>query len=151
MNIQITILREVHLTMNITSFHNDRYEVARPLTPTLPNGRKAEGVTLFLKSTGSKEAMEWVSKINAQLAETELVKRQTGDYIFDWEKRREYDINLACAVFDRFTGIVDKEGEVLVCNEENKRLLMDEYDWLRVQLLEEAQDLAEYELKEQAH
>lgn len=138
------------MTKDIASFHDDRYEVARPITPYLPTGVKADGITLFVKSTWCAAAEVHIHNINAQLRMTEQVALDTGKFVFDWDKRRKYDIDLACALIDGFTGVVEHEDE-LVYNEENKRRLMAEYDWLRKQVLVEAQKQEEYEVSQMAH
>lgn len=136
--------------MTIEKFHDDRYEVARPITPYFPTGDRADDITLYVKSTGCAAAEKHIHNINAQLKLTGQVAWDTGQFVFDWDKRRKYDIDLACALLDGFTGVVEYDKE-LVYNEENKRRLMTEYDWLRRQVLEEAQKQGEYEVQGTKH
>lgn len=136
--------------MEIATYNDERYEVSIPFTPMLPVGGYAEGIVIHVRSTWAKDAIEHVNKINKQWAEAENTLLQEGRYTFDPDKRVEYDIDLACSVITGFSGVVEDKEE-LIYNEENKRHLMTNYNWLREQVIKEAADHSQYKLSATAH
>ncbi|MHC5225534.1 hypothetical protein [Ignatzschineria sp. LJL83] len=136
--------------MSIERFNNERFELARPITPVFPTGQVADEITLYVKSVNCEAAKEIVKAINTDVTWTREKAWETGKYVYDWDKRREQDIDLACSLLEGFTGLIEY-GTELVFNEENKRRLMTEYDWLRNQVLEQSHKDDQYELKEPVH
>lgn len=118
--------------------------------PTLPVGRYAEGIEIHARSTWATDAGENVNKINKNWAEVENTLLQEVRYTFDPDKRVEYDIALDCSAITGFRDVVEDKEE-LVYNEENKRHLMTNHNWLREQVIKEAKDHPQYKLSVTAH
>lgn len=129
--------------VKLTQFSNKNFEEAKPFTPTYPDsGKKIEGVTLWVKSSKSKDALPIIDSVSEEALARQLKMQQTGIADVSTERAIKDDIELACAVLTKFEGLSNDDESELVCTKESMRVLMSEYDWLRAQVLTKANTAA---------
>jgi len=126
--------------VNISKFSKDVFEQPKAFTPTDPLGNELEGVKIWVRSSKAEEPAKIVERTANELNSRQFESQKTGKLKNISFKRIEaLDIDLACSVVMNFEGISTDNG-ALEFNEENKRQLMTDYDWIRKQVLEKANE-----------
>lgn len=129
------------MTVNISKFSKDAFEEAKPFKPTDPLGEELEGVVIWVRSSKAKEPAVIVERTTNELNNRQWEAQKTGKLkIISFKRIESLDIDLACSVVTNFEGISTDSGPLEYSNE-NKRFLLSEYEWLRKQVLEKANEV----------
>lgn len=128
------------MTVNISKFSKDVFEESKPFTPVDPLGNELEGVQIWVRSSKAEEPAKIVEKTTRELNNRQWESQKTGKLkTISFKRIEELDIELACSVVTNFSGLATDNG-VLEYNEENKRQTLTDYEWIRRQVLEKANE-----------
>lgn len=125
--------------MNLANYSNDKLEQSKAYTPFWPNGELMDA-KIFIKSMRSTEVMKMLDEINKRSNQgSKSIERQINN-----------DIDLCCAVIDEIDGFTiepddntfdfELNGNKVISNKKNIRLLMQNFLFLRQQVGAKVQD-----------
>ena len=125
--------------MNLANYSNDKLEQSKAYVPFWPNGELMDA-KIFIKSMRSTEVMKMVDEINKRSNQgSKSIERQINN-----------DIDLCCAVVDEIDGFTiepddntfdfELNGNKVISNKKNIRLLMQNFLFLRQQIGAKVQD-----------
>lgn len=125
--------------MNLADYSNDRLEQSKAYTPFWPNGEPMNA-KIFIKSMRSTEVLKAIDDINKR-------SNQGSKSI---ERHINNDIDMCCAVIDEIDGFTiepdentfgfELNGNKVLSNKKNIRLLMQNFLFLRQQVGSKVQD-----------
>lgn len=115
--------------MDIAKYSRDKLLEPKPFTPIAPDGKKLDDIKIYIISTKSDEGLEFYNR---------YLKEQGGSEP-DLIKGREYDIELASLIIDRFEG-VKIDGKELESTPENIKYLVTNFDFIRIQAINQAKE-----------
>ena len=126
--------------MKLVDFSNDRLDQSKAYEPFYPNGTPMEGVKIYLRSMKSTKALKAIDEIS----------RRYNQQKNSIEREINRDIDYCCAVIDAIEGFTiepednsldfDLDGNKVISNEKNIRLLMKNFIFLRHQIGSKVQD-----------
>lgn len=125
--------------MNLADFSNNKLEQSKEYIPFWPNGEPMDA-KIFIKSMRSTEVMKVIDEINKRANQgSKSIERQINN-----------DIDLCCAVVDEIDGFTiepddnafgfELNGNKIISNKKNIRLLMQNFVFLRQQVGSKVQD-----------
>lgn len=126
--------------INISKFSKDVFEESKPFTPVDPLGNELEGVKIWVRSSKAEEPAKIVERTTNELNSRNFESQKTGKLKnISFKRIESLDIDLACSVVTNFEGIANDDGAIEY-SEENKRALLTDYEWLRSQVLNKANE-----------
>lgn len=129
------------MTVNISKFSKDAFEESKPFTPIDPIGNELDGVKIWVRSSKAEEPAKIVERTTNELNSRQFESQKTGKLKpISFKRIESFDIDLACSVVTNFSGLATDDGG-LEYNEENKRQLLTNYEWLRKQVLDKANEV----------
>lgn len=127
--------------VNISKFSKDVFEQSKSFTPTDPLGNELEGVTIWVRSSKAEEPAKIVERVTNELNSKQWESQKTGKLKpISFKRIESLDIDLACSVVTNFSGLANDDGPIEY-SEENKRQLFTNYEWLRKQVLDKANEV----------
>lgn len=128
------------MTVNISKFSKEAFEESKPFTPVDPLGNELEGVKIWVRSSKAEEPAKIVERTANELNSRQFESQKTGKLrVMSFKRIESLDTDLACSVVTNFEGISTDNGP-LEYNEENKRALLTDYEWIRKQVLDKANE-----------
>lgn len=129
------------MTVNISKFSKESFEEAKPFTPVDPLGNELEGVKIWVRSSKAVEPAKIVERTANELNSRQFESQKTGKLKpISFKRIESLDIDLACSVVTNFSGLANDNGPIEY-SEENKRQLLIDYEWLRKQVLDKANEV----------
>lgn len=129
------------MTVNISKFSKDAFEEAKPFTPTDPLGEELTGVVIWVRSSKAEIPAKIVEKTTNELNKRQWESQKTGKLkSISFKRIESLDVDLACSVVTNFEGISTDDG-FLEYSEENKRILLTDYEWIREQVIGKANEV----------
>lgn len=116
--------------MDLTKYSRENLFKPRAFSPIAPDNVKLDSVKIWIHSAKSDQAIKVYNK---------MMNEKKSFTKHDLNRDMEYDIELAKALITSFDGI-QIDGEKLESNEEGIDFLVRNFDFIRVQAIQQAQE-----------
>lgn len=126
--------------MKLMDFSNDKFNQAQPFTPSYPNGVDMDAV-IYVRSIKSAESQKEIDRLTK-------IRNQSGKKGLD--QAIQLDIDIISSAIDSISGFTldkkdntlgfDLEGNKVISNPKNIRLLMEHFYFLREQVSRQTQN-----------
>lgn len=125
---------------NISSFSNDALEKEKEFQLLSPDTQLPINIYMQIVSSSAPEPKKIAEKNFNKMRVAESLSQRKGKVAeISFDESIQRNIDLAMAVVKGWRGIATNDGE-LPYSEENKRMLLTNYAWIREQVLAKAEE-----------